>query len=273
MTDSAPLHWCSAARTHVGKVRKLNEDACLERPEAGLWAVADGMGGHAAGDFASGAIVEALKQAPPTPDLEARIRQVTSSLDGVNEALCREARRRREQVIGSTVAVLLASDDRHAVVLWAGDSRIYRLRGRRLEQLTRDHSHVEELIARGVLKREEAGRHPASNAITRAVGVMEHVEYETRRFDVQDGDVFLLCSDGLYNEVAEDDMARALASGDCTQAADQLLQLALANRARDNITVVVVLAQDADQATRTQFNPSASRPGPGGDDDPTTLNR
>jgi serine/threonine protein phosphatase PrpC len=272
MTAPPVLHWSSASITHTGMVRKLNEDACLELVARGIWAVADGMGGHAAGDYASQSIVETLARLPEPASLGEAVSAVRDSLQRVNARLTEEARKRREQVIGSTVVVLLAFGS-HAVVVWAGDSRLYRYRPDGLQQLTRDHSQVEELVAQGLITRQQAQRYPGSNVITRAVGVMDPLELDSEMFDVQEGDIFLLCSDGLYNEVSDNEIREALAVGDCQYSCKLLVERALAHGARDNVTVVVARALDEGQITRTQLNRSIQdEPRGGGDDgDPTLL--
>jgi len=272
MSDITTLHWSSASRTHVGMVRKLNEDACLESAGHGIWAVADGMGGHAAGDFASQSVVDALAATPKPASLGALVDEVQRHLQAVNQRLFDEAGKRREQIIGSTAVVLLAYGD-HAVSVWAGDSRVYRYRQGELTQLTRDHSQVEELVAQGLITREQAEHHPSSNVITRAVGVAENLELDSEMFEVQEGDVFLLCSDGLYNEVNDSEIKESLAVGDCQYSCDLLVDRALARGARDNVTVVVVRTVDEGQITQTQLNPSTAavpRAEPD-DDDPTVL--
>jgi len=272
MSDTTELHWSSASRTHVGMVRKLNEDACLEMAGRGIWAVADGMGGHAAGDFASQSVVDALVTIPQASSLGALVGEVHQRLQTVNQRLSDEAGKRREQVIGSTAVVLLTYGD-HAVSVWAGDSRVYRYRQGELVQLTRDHSQVEELVAQGLITREQAEHYPSSNVITRAVGVANHLELDSDMFEVKEGDVFLLCSDGLYNEVNDREIKESLAVGDCQYSCDLLVDRALARGARDNVTVVVVRSVDEGQITKTQLNPStAPVPRAGsGDDDPTIL--
>ena len=271
MTDSSSLHWSSASRTHVGMVRKLNEDACLELAGRGIWAVADGMGGHAAGDFASRSVVEALAGIPEAASLGALVNEVHQRLQAVNDNLAMEARKRQVQVIGSTAAVLLVFGD-HAVAVWAGDSRVYRYRQGKFEQLTRDHSQVEALLSQGLITPEQAEHYPGSNVITRAVGVMDQLELDSEMFEVLEGDSFLLCSDGLYNEVNASEMTESLAVGDCRYSCDLLVERALARGARDNVTVVVVRALDEEQITRTQLNPSVPvAAGVSKDDDPTAL--
>jgi protein phosphatase len=229
------------------------------------------MGGHAAGDFASQSVVDALAAIPQPASLGALVGEVQQRLQAVNQRLSDEAGRRREQVIGSTVVVLLAYGD-HAVSVWAGDSRVYRYRQGELTQLTRDHSQVEELVAQGLITREQAERHPSSNVITRAVGVADNLELDSNMFAVQEGDVFLLCSDGLYNEVNEHEIKKLLAVGDCQDSCDLLVDRALAKGARDNVTVVVVRAVDEGQITKTQLNPStAAEPRAEKDDDESTI--
>lgn len=258
--------------THVGMVRKLNEDACMELGGLGLWAVADGMGGHAAGEVASRMVMDALAGIRRPSSLGGFVGEVLQRLQDVNQGLCDEAVRRREQIMGSTVVVLLAFD-RHCVSMWAGDSRAYIYRDGELRQLTRDHSQVEDLVSQGLLTRQQAAHHPASNIITRAVGVSPHLDIDTEMLEVKEGDIFLLCTDGLYNEVNAAEITQSLASGSSQQACELLLERALARGARDNVTAVVVRAEDASQITQTQINPGFSgqvkpiiR-----NDDPTTL--
>jgi protein phosphatase len=264
------LHWSSASRTDVGMVRKLNEDSVLDLPELGLWMVADGMGGHAAGDFASGAIVSGLASIPPPASLGDLLGEVRQRLQTVNRQLNEEARTRREQVIGSTVVALLAFGG-HGVVVWAGDSRAYRYRRGELIQLTRDHSQVEELVRLGLLTPDGVEGHPAANVITRAVGVAEFLDLDSEMFTLAEDDTYLLCSDGLYRELDEDAIKACLAPGDCRQSCDRLIESALARKARDNVSVIVVRMTDEQQATRTQYNPSVGASGrPEQDrDDPT----
>jgi protein phosphatase len=255
MAQATPFRWKSASRSNVGRVRDINEDACLDRPERGLWAVADGMGGHTQGDVASCMVISALDGMAAAPDLAAQAAQVRARLDSVNRQLLTEAAVREVQVIGSTVVVLLASG-RRCICLWAGDSRIYRHRDGVLEQLSRDHSHVEELVMRGLLSRGDARHHPARNVITRAVGVAESLDLEEVELEVRHGDMFLLCSDGLSNEVSGQEMAAALAARDCRLAAVRLVEMALEHGGRDNVSVVVALACDPDCDDLTALNPA-----------------
>lgn len=265
MPSRSEIHWVSAGRTDVGKVRKLNEDALLLKPELGLWTVADGMGGHHAGEYASSAVVDALSQLAASGSIAELESQSVAALNAVNEQLFSGQGR----LMGSTVVVLMSLDGQ-ARLIWAGDSRAYRLRQGRLEQLTRDHSRIQVLIDQGKVSPSEAERHPEANIITRAVGVTAQLELDSQQLDVRDGDTYLLCSDGLYRYLTETQMKDALGHGNCEQACDQLLALALSSPARDNITAIVVRAELDDTAVRTRINP-ASSDGPPGDDDPTVL--
>ena len=242
------FQWRSASRSHVGTVRKVNEDACLERPEVGLWAVADGMGGHAAGDVASNMIVDALRDLPPTRDHKAFTDDIQNRLHRVNTVLRRHAARQVPgQIVGSTVAVLVGSGTK-AICLWAGDSRIYRLRNGRLLQLTRDHSQVEEMIAFGLLRREDAHAHPERNIITRAVGAAPELEIDVAVGDLRVGDSYLLCSDGLNKVVSDAEIESMIQNVECEDVVRALLRLSLMRQARDNVTLVVVQVEETEAA-------------------------
>lgn len=265
-TATEAYRWCSANETHVGKVRRLNEDAVLDRPDLGIWAVADGMGGHRGGDRASRMVIDALAAVPPAGQLDDFVDAAIAGLESVNARLHEEARRNAGHISGSTVVALLVQG-RRGVAVWAGDSRIYLYRNGGLHPLSRDHSQVEEWVSNGLLARDQAGGHPAANVITRAVGAAGRVELETLPIEVLPGDTYLLCSDGLYNEVGEKAIKQILGGGDCRHAAERLLASALAGEARDNISLVVTQAESAStDATRTVINPAlAGRPKPGGD--------
>jgi protein phosphatase len=255
VTCESQFRWTSSARSDTGRVREINEDACLDEPEAGRWAVADGMGGHAVGDVASRTVIDALTQLAPPHGLRTLIADVRTRLQSANRQLRDEAARRQVQRIGSTVVVLLACD-RFCGYVWAGDSRIYLYREGQLRQLTRDHSQVEELRSLGVITEEEARHHPAQHLITRAVGATDLLELDEDAIEVADGDVFLLCSDGLSNELSDDEIADVLTSVERENACGELVDLALARGGRDNITAVVVEAQDPNASEKTLLNPA-----------------
>jgi serine/threonine protein phosphatase PrpC len=223
-------------------VRAINEDAYLALPERGLWVVADGMGGHEAGDVASQMVIEALQRTEPLASWPDFLEAVRESLRGVNRQLREEsAQRYQHRTIGSTVVVLLASETQCAC-LWVGDSRIYRLRDGQLKQLTRDHSHVQELVDQGLIAPESAHRHPLANVITRAVGSADELQIDEVAHPLQPGDLFLLCSDGLNKTVSDEEIARLLAHSDhnCQEAVKAFIHLALMRDANDNVTTVVV---------------------------------
>lgn len=235
--------WQFSALTDTGRRRKHNEDAILALAEQGLWAVADGMGGHEAGDVASGMIVDALGRLVRPQNFSLFVDAVEQSLQQVNDTIRQHADQAfGGRMMGSTVVSLLVGEGYGACV-WAGDSRLYRWRDSTLEQLSRDHSQVQRLLDAGVISEAEADSHPNANVITRAVGGAPQLAPDVVLFDIRPGDRFLLCSDGLYNELDRDALATGLASDDVEQAAQTLLQGALAAGARDNVSVIVVEAQ------------------------------
>lgn len=241
------MRFVSHGLTHVGLVRRRNEDAFLERPERGLWAVADGMGGHEAGDYASARIVAALDALDPAPELVDFAEAIAGRLTAVDgELRARAGRLGPGSVIASTVVVLLACSDRIAVV-WAGDSRLYRWRpsgqnGGDFRQLTIDHTRVQELVDAGLLRPDEAAGHPLSNIVTRAVGAGP-VEFAVRREALLPGDRFVLCSDGLTNMVSDAEIAGEIAAAAPNVAAERLRDLVLARGAVDNVTIIAVAVE------------------------------
>ena len=255
MTTRSQFRWTSASRTHVGLVRQINEDACLQQPERGLWTVADGMGGHAHGDFASHLVVESLQEMALPDSLAEAVKETQRLLQGVNRKLRAEAALRHARIIGSTVVILLARGG-ECGYLWAGDSRLYLCRGGHLRQLTRDHSQIEELKARIWLASDDTLVPPSRNMLTRAVGATDSLAVDEGTIEVIDGDMFLLCSDGLSNEVSEPEMRAALLPGDCLHAATRLVDRALERGGRDNVSVVVVRAEDPNSCDKTMANPA-----------------
>lgn len=248
--DANSFYWNSACRSHPGRVRQVNEDACLDQPERGLWAVADGMGGHLLGEFASSLAVQSLMDLPTTEDLEQRVSVALDRLQEVNRSLRAEALRHDVPLIGTTIASLLAAG-RLCTCLWAGDSRIYLYRAGRLRQLTCDHNHLEVARSRHVSSLDDTLERPRANLITRALGAEDTLHIDRMTVELLDGDIFLLCTDGLSNEVSELAIEQALLSGICTLACDALVDMALERRARDNITAVVVRAEDMSSPDQT----------------------
>ncbi len=237
--DPAP-RWVSAHATDPGRVRDHNEDALVDSCEGGVWAVADGMGGHAEGHVASAAVARALDQV-------GRVRGLDGLVDAARDALARVNRELRERarlhpsgdVIGSTVVTLLGAGDRLAC-LWAGDSRAYQYRDGRLLAITHDHNVLEELLANGQLDPAQAAGFEGGNALTRAVGGAEELELDEVRLDYGPGDLYLLCSDGLTKELSEAEIAMVLTEPDLQRACDALVARALAHGGRDNVTAVLV---------------------------------
>jgi serine/threonine protein phosphatase PrpC len=239
------LAFRSAGLSHVGLVRGHNEDAWLARPEIGLWAVADGLGGHARGEVASAAIITALARLPAPPDAPGHLRAVEAALAAAHAEI-QALGAATGELCASTVAALVAYD-RHFAVLWAGDSRIYRLRAGQLERLTRDHSLVQELVDDGRLTPAEADGHPMRNRITRAVGLPGPLELDRAQGELAAGDLFLLCTDGLTGLVDEATTQHLLAAGGEDLDAPTLVQSALGAGGTDNVTVVLVQAEDREK--------------------------
>ena len=233
--------------SHVGKVRKLNEDSVLARPEIGLWAVADGMGGHGGGDLASQAVASALARLEPQPSGAALLSEFEACIGVVNADLRALAHSRGGSVVGTTLVAILVHSG-HFACVWCGDSRVYLLRGGVLEQVSRDHSEVQDLIDRGVLERDEAKVWPRRNVVTRALGVAEQAELEIIDGPTLAGDRFLLCSDGLTAHVDDGEIASLLAIEDPQKACDDLLALTLQRGASDNVSLIVIVCE-ADNGT------------------------
>jgi len=234
-------HYESASHSHVGMVRQVNEDACLDAVDAGLWVVADGMGGHAAGDFASSLIVDTLRGIRPEPALPAYVQALRAGLEQVNAALRQETARRGVGTMGSTL-VLLAARGANATCLWAGDSRLYRLRAGQLAAISHDHSYVQELLDHRQLSEAEAREHPMANVVTRAVGAQDRLELSAVELEVRPGDCFLLCSDGLNKTVEDHELREVLGNAGPYEVVRSLVHLGLTRGAPDNITAVVVNA-------------------------------
>lgn len=231
--------WQSFAKTDKGKVRKYNEDAILDRPDLGLWVVADGMGGHQAGDLASRKIIHALNKIHLSSSLESSITQVKEALQLVNHEL-RElaAKSYDQQIIGSTVVALIAGKS-HFACLWAGDSRLYRLRDQKLLQLTRDHCDEQEDMA-DLLSIGASTELKQNNVITRAVGAYNELDMDCQIFTTQSGDLFLLSSDGLDKELSFQEIEQVLIDNVYNDSVEILLEKVLNSRARDNTSVIVV---------------------------------
>jgi len=227
------------AVTHVGKVRKINEDSVLALEDQKIWVVADGMGGHAGGDFASQTVIDAVAMIPLGLEPAEKMQALRCSILNAHSTILAEIAARGATTIGAAVVSLMISGD-HFVCFWAGDCRLYRLRDGEIELLTSDHSIVAELVHAGQLTWDEAEKHPQSNAITRAVGVGDELELDKIRGALQAGDRFLLCSDGLNKYASFDVLKRAMANSPTTTIGDTLLNIALDGGGADNISIIVV---------------------------------
>ncbi len=239
MPISVSFRWTSGGATDQGRLRTINQDAFLDRPDFGIWAVADGMGGHRDGGRASQMLVEALAALPRPPLLGAAADSVRTALTEVNRRLVEEAQAQGGDVIGSTIVTLIVRGN-HCGLLWVGDSRAYRLRDGTLSRLTRDHTQVQALVDQGILTPEQAEHHPYSNVLSRAIGAEDAVEIDTRIESLHSGDIYLLCSDGLDKELTDEQIALLLAGPDPAVVCRSLVQAACEAGGRDNVTAVVV---------------------------------
>jgi len=246
----ADIHpvYTSAGLTDTGRVRPTNQDAFVDRSDAGIWAVADGMGGHRDGDVASRMVCDALQSFEVRGKLDDVVEQLQQRMSEVNDRLYAAAVRPVDPVFSGSTVVIMIAQRTSCAFLWAGDSRAYRLRDGKLAQLTTDHTWASELRLEGELGEE------ADHAITRAVGGEQTLELAVRRERVRLGDRYLLCSDGLTRELTEKQIAEILGRGAVNETAKALIDATLAAGARDNVTVVVIDAGDqtgGDAAERT----------------------
>ena len=236
-----------AGHTDVGRVRAQNEDALLLLPLRGVAAVADGMGGHAAGDVASRIAVDVIddrtRDLGPDPG-----RELADAVRAAHEAILKAARADAElQGMGTTLTVLRAHEEDGCAIVHVGDSRAYRWRGDALEQLTRDQTWVQEQVDAGTLSEERARDHPFASILTGALGV-EDQELEIQRLqpDSRAGDTFLLCSDGLIARLTDAELLAVLRdhADDLDAAARALVDAANEAGGPDNITVALVRIED-----------------------------
>lgn len=247
-----------AALSHPGRKRDRNEDSFLTLPDLGLFLVADGMGGHNAGDVASKMVVETIQnEARKLPPLEDKrpwwkrlffrskptfnpVEWLHQTIELANARIHKQSKQLKSQKgMGSTVALILKRDEA-LLTAHVGDSRVYRLRNNKLDQLTQDHSLAQELVRQGVMTEEEALYSAPSNVLTRALGVKEKTSEDIIYHSVESGDLYLLCSDGLYNMVEEDKLVNYLRQeGSLEEKAKLLVKAANQAGGTDNITVVL----------------------------------
>jgi serine/threonine protein phosphatase Stp1 len=228
-----------SASTHVGLKRKVNEDSILALPDQQIWVVADGMGGHAGGDFSSQAVVDSVAMIDPTLPPVGLLHALRETLSRSHEMILMESAERGGVTMGSTVVTFAIAED-HFATFWAGDSRLYRLQGGELDMLTTDHSVVAAFVIAGEMTWDEAEQHPQSNAVTRAVGVGEELELEKIRGQLLPGDRFLLCSDGLTKYAQFDTLRKVLSEEPIETVTERLQQIALDGGGADNISIIVI---------------------------------
>jgi len=234
------MRFQSASRSDVGLKRKINEDSFLDRADQSLWVVADGMGGHEAGEVASAMVVDALKNAVTEIELGPALRQVEDALQQANAAMVDMMLGDRRRKMGSTTVGLVIADDGRYFCFWVGDSRAYRIRDGEIQQITRDHSLVQKLIDNKLLSPEDAASHPDANVITRAVGADRLLEIDHVVDVARPSDIFVLASDGLTRCVEDQEIRQAVTTGNPNQACVELVDKVLARGAPDNVTVIVV---------------------------------
>jgi protein phosphatase len=251
--SEAPRTIASFGATHVGKKRQSNEDAFLVDDALGLYVVADGMGGHAAGEVASqeavetiyGMVKQGLRTSPQlanhlTPEnarlacrlIEGAVQAATYMIFGLSEL------DRDKSGMGTTISALLVLGT-YAVTAQVGDSRIYQVQNGRVTQITEDHTLIAWQLKQGVITPDQARRSPHRNVITRAVGNRDYVEVDTGLIVVAEGDRFLLCSDGLHGYLREEEIA-VLAFLGAEEAVGRFIELANARGGKDNITAILV---------------------------------
>jgi serine/threonine-protein phosphatase Stp1 len=250
------MTYCSASRSHVGG-RLVNEDRVLDAADIGLWAVADGMGGHRDGAAAASGLIEALRDADHCLSGYERLTDMIERAKGINAVLFNAAA--SSKVSGTTLVALLAHEKHYACV-WAGDSRAYVMRANVLVPITKDHSVVQYLIDRGEVAEVDRHKHPQAHVITRAVGVAPAMELEQRFDTLRDGDRFLLCSDGLSCSLQDDEIAQLMREPDLDQAADTLMAAALSRSPRDNISFVLIASGIQAPSERGAASSVGSRP-------------
>jgi serine/threonine protein phosphatase PrpC len=232
-----PLRTEDDAQTNTGCVRSANEDSLVAMPREQVWVVADGMGGHANGKMASSAIVSAVEASYIPDDLVPACEAVSAAIHRANEQIFVEAQTAGEQM-GSTVVGLVVRD-RQFGILWAGDSRAYLYRDGMLHQLTRDHTQVQEMVDRGLMRPEDAEGHPMGHILARAVGVQPALEIDAIVDEAMPGDLFLLCSDGLHGVLTGEEITAVLAQ-DGRLSPATLIAACIERGAPDNVSIIAV---------------------------------
>ncbi|NTS75634.1 serine/threonine-protein phosphatase [Catenovulum sp. SM1970] len=247
--------WSSYSVTDVGKKRSVNQDSIYTNDEKQVWIVADGMGGHRDGDKASKAIVAAFEQVIWPEQLSERIKLIEQTMRQLNNELQVYSKESLDgQHIGSTIIALTVCQGMLATI-WAGDSRCYRVNSERIQQISWDHSYIEEMLRQGHMKPEEAANSKFSNVITRAVGAHEDLYFDHALLPYDSGDFFVLCSDGLTAEVTDNEIYRLVSQWQCSQQAiDILLQKTFDRGARDNVSIIIVNGKRDKKVTAAEIS-------------------
>ena len=236
------FHIISNGVTHTGHVRTKNEDSYLVLPDENLWAVADGMGGHHAGDFASQSLTKNLSLFKQADSLADSILLLEENVINTNAVIRKKADKLgKNTTIGATIVCVYIWQNR-LFTFWAGDSRLYRFRNEKLRRLTEDHSYVEELVKMGKIEPKDAESHPASNVVLRAVGIDDNLRLDFEYFDLRDDDIFIICSDGLYKDLVDDKISPIIQRNrdDMEKLANELLSSSLDAGGTDNTSIITI---------------------------------
>ena len=228
--------------THTGNVRSKNEDSILVHADENVWIVADGMGGHHAGDFASQTITNNLSLFKQHASLDDNILLLEENILNSNSVIRKKSYKLgRNATIGSTVVCVYVWNN-YLFTFWAGDSRLYRYRDSKLERLTEDHSYVEELVRMGKIEARDAEEHPAANVVLKAVGIDDNLCMDFEYFEILDGDIFIICSDGLYKDLVEEKFTPIIEANpeDMTGLSEALLSSSLDAGGTDNTSIITL---------------------------------
>ena len=238
-SDNESYIFDTASVTHQGLVRKFNEDSIFTNTKAGVWVVADGMGGHKDGNVASSMIAAAAQELSAQTSMTAHVSQFQQQLQSVNRKLLSLSNGDSNAIIGSTVVALLIHDNNYSCI-WAGDSRCYLIRSGALSQISHDHTEVQELVDTGMITKDEARTWPRRNVVTRAVGAHQDFQLETVSGSLKAGDCFVLCSDGLTGHLEDQEILDKVSWSSGQEACDSLLSLALERGGKDNISIIII---------------------------------
>lgn len=252
--DGKNFSFTASELSDVGQVRKVNEDSVLVNPQSQAWMVADGMGGHEGGDFASQTIVAHMASLGVPASAEDLVQRFKDRLTAANSQITQRAEELGRGSIGSTIAALLAFNGRF-ICFWSGDSRVYRLRDRQLRRVSKDHTEVQALLDAGSITPEEAENWPRKNVITHAIGVTKEPIFDVIEGMLADEDLFLICSDGFTEYFNDIEIESALNTPDVTL--DDLcaffVKTAVDRGGKDNVSVVLVRAKSEDLKTSEVF--------------------